>query len=213
MTVTKTVLFGGSFDPIHIGHTTVAESAMNFIEAQKLIFIPVSRSPLKHTDPYATAQQRLDMISLAIKNKPQFEVSDFELKRPAPNYTIDTVKHFIQSFDKTDNTVQIHLLIGADCVNELDRWHRITELIRLCELRVMYRAGFAKPDFSRLIQLLGHKQVEKLTQNVVPVPLVDISSTEIRKAIAAEKDVTDLLDKPVTEYIKQHRLYKKTNVI
>ena len=111
----KIILFGGSFDPIHRGHIIVAKSASRQIVADKVVFIPTRRSPHKELFPSAGNKARLDMISIAISAENTFQVSDFELHRPDPSYTIDTIRFFRQNFP--DDT-QFYWLIGADMLAE-----------------------------------------------------------------------------------------------
>jgi nicotinate-nucleotide adenylyltransferase len=135
----RIIMFGGTFDPVHLGHTTVASAAADYIEADKIIFIPAKRSPLKEALPRASDIDRLNMLSLAIKNRKYFEVSDYELSKPAPSYTLDTVKHFKSIYG---NEFSFYWLVGADSINDLIYWYGITELIDLCNLSMMYRAEY-----------------------------------------------------------------------
>ncbi len=201
----KIALFGGTFDPIHLGHTAVAEDAARNIGAEKIIFIPAKRSPLKGFLPKANDTHRLKMISLAISEKKNFESSDCELKKPAPSYTLDTVRQFKNEFS---DGVLIHWLIGADSIADLTYWHKIVELIDACILTTMYRAGCAPPDFTKFEPQWGPQRVEKLQQNVIQTRLIDISSTEIRDRLAADRDVNDMLCPSVAEYIGKHGLYR-----
>jgi len=107
----KIALFGGTFDPVHVGHTTVAGEAREHIGAEKVVFVPAKRSPLKGFLPQANDTDRLAMISLAIAADARFEVSDYELRKPAPSYTLETVRHFQQVYAEA---VSIYWLIGAD---------------------------------------------------------------------------------------------------
>lgn len=202
----RIILFGGSFDPVHLGHTTVASAAVEYIKAAGLIFIPAKRSPLKGSLPKASDADRLKMLSLAIAGNKNFEVSDHELKKPAPSYTLDTVRHF-QSL--LGNEAVLYWLVGADSIDDLNYWHGITELIDECNLAMMYRAGFEKPDFSRFESVWGRKRVEKLQSNIIPTPLLNISSTEVRNRIATGKDVTQMLDNTVLSCIRKNGLYKQ----
>jgi nicotinate-nucleotide adenylyltransferase len=197
-------LFGGSFDPIHVGHTTVAVHAAERLNAQKTIFIPARRSPLKHARPRATDEDRLAMIECATANNGSFSVSDYELKRPAPSYTLHTVNHFREI---SPANTSIYWLMGADSVKDLPYWYGISELIRVCDLAVMYRAGFDPPDFSAFAPLWGEDQSALLQQNVVKTPLVDASSTEIRARLAQGNSVHGLLEPAVLAYIQEKRLY------
>lgn len=197
-------LFGGSFDPIHVGHITVAAHAAKQLRAQKVIFIPAKRSPLKHAQPCATDEDRLAMIECATRKYPSFLVSDYELKRPAPSYTLHTVRHFLAT---SPAGASIYWLLGADSVKELPYWHGINELMQACQLAVMYRAGIDPPDFSAFSSLWGKQQTALLQRNVIKTPLVHASSTEIRSGLARGEAVNEMLDPAVLAYIKEKRLY------
>ncbi len=201
----KIALFGGTFDPIHLGHTTVAEDAARRIGAEKIIFIPAKRSPLKGFLPKANDEHRLKMIALAIAGKKTFEAGDCELKKPAPSYTLETVRQYQAEYG---GDTLINWLIGADSVDDLAYWYKIVELIDTCILTTMYRAGCAPPDFTKFEPQWGPERVEKLRQNIIQTPLIDISSTEIRERLAAGRDVTGMISPSVFEYIRKHGLYR-----
>lgn len=201
----KIALFGGTFDPIHIGHITVASYAAEYIGAVKTIFVPVKLSPLKNFSPKASDTDRMKMASLAISENKKFELSDYELKKSDTNYTLDTVKYFQAQFG---GEAAIYCLIGADNLGDLTRWYKINELVDTCNLSLMYRAGYAQPDISRLVESLGQERVDKLQKNIIQTPLINISSTEIRKRLATGEDTTDLLCPLVADYISEHNLYQ-----
>jgi len=202
----KVILFGGTFDPVHLGHTTVADYACNYINAEKTIFIPAKRSVLKDFAPKANDQQRYEMLALAIKENNKFILSDYEIKKAKPTFTLDTVKHFKNQLDKQ---YDLYWLIGADAINDFPLWYKVQELIDACNLCLIYRAGFAKPDFGNFKNQWGTKRVEKMQKNIIETPLIDISSTEIRKLSAQNKDVTNMLHPSVAEYIKKHNIYSQ----
>ena len=201
----KIALFGGTFDPIHLGHTTVAADAAAVIGADTTIFVPAKRSPLKGFFPKAGDSDRFKMISLAIAQNKNFKVSDCELKRPQPSYTLETVRQFQGEYG--DDTI-IYWLIGADSIDELQLWYGITDLIDECNLATMLRAGSESPNFARFEGIWGSERIEKLQRNVIQTSLVDISSTEIRSRLAAGSDVSDMLHPDVADYIHQHGLYQ-----
>ncbi len=201
----KVILFGGTFDPIHIGHTDVAVEAAEHIGAEKIIFVPAKRSPLKGTLPKAGGADRFAMIALAIADNKKFELSDYEMRSPEPSYTLQTVRQF--QADYGSNTL-IYWLVGADSIDDLSHWYGITELIDRCNLSVMYRAGYNPPDFTRFQTVWGPRRVEKLQQNIIQTSLIDISSTEIRNRIATGQEVADMLHPLVADYIHKHNLYK-----
>ena len=201
----KIGLFGGTFDPVHLGHTAVVAAAVKHIGAERAIFIPAKCSPLKSIKPVASDGERLEMIKLAIADLPNFEASDYELRKEGPSYTIETVKYFKEQYG---GDVSIYWLMGSDVIEELVYWYKVTELIDLCNLSVMYRAGFPAPDFSIFSEVFGEARIKKLQQNVIPTPLVDISSTEIRRRLPQGLDVGNMLSGAVVEYINSHGLYK-----
>jgi len=208
MTERRIALFGGTFDPIHLGHARVAEAAAREIEAQKVIFIPAKCSPLKGFAPHASDEDRLRMIELTIADQDIFVVSDCELHRPAPSYTLDTVRHFKKEYGPE---ATVHWLLGADSVKDLVHWHRIEELIDECTVTTMQRAGYGAPDFDPFEPAWGAERIRTLKRNVVQSPLVDISSTEIRKRLRTGENVTGMLHPNVIEYINERGLYRETH--
>jgi nicotinate-nucleotide adenylyltransferase len=201
----KIALFGGTFDPIHLGHTAVAAAAAEHIGAEKIVFIPAKRSPLKDSFPEAGDGDRLAMIALAIADNEKFQLNDYELRKPEPSYTLETVRRFQADYG---GKALIYWLIGADSIYELSRWYGIVELIDACILCVMFRAGCKPPDFAKFKDIWGAARVEKLQRSIIRTPLIDISSTEIRNRLAAGRDVTDMLAPQVADYIRKHGLYR-----
>ena len=201
----KIALFGGTFDPIHLGHTTVAADAVEMIGAEKTIFVPAKRSPLKGFFPKAGDSDRLRMISLAIALNKNFQVTDYELQKPDPSYTLETVRKFQGEYG--DDTI-IYWLIGADSIDELTLWYGITELIDECNLATMLRAGSKAPNFAKFEDIWGSERIKKLQRNVIETSLVEISSTEVRNRLAVGRDVSDMLHPDVADYIHQRGLYQ-----
>jgi len=149
-----------------------------------------------------------EMLSLAIKGHENCEIGDYELKRPSPSYSIDTIRYYKSLYG--DN-ILLYWLIGSDSIEQLNQWHEITSLIDECNLVTMYRAGYKKPDFSKYKTLWGTERINKLEKNIIQTPLINISSSQIRQAIAEGKDVTKILHPDVAEYIAKHGLYKLKN--
>jgi nicotinate-nucleotide adenylyltransferase len=204
MTSQGLILFGGSFDPVHQGHLTMAAFAMRYLNAEQLIFIPAARSPLKTSAPVASGQHRMDMVRLAIEGLNCYQVSDCELIRTQPSYTIDTISQFR---DQYGPTVPLYWLVGADALSELARWSRIEELLDLCRICILYRAGFDIPSLQGLEGQLSPGHIQQLARDVIPTPLVDTSSTQIREKIAHGRDVDTLLPPAVWEFILKNGLY------
>lgn len=204
----KIALFGGTFDPIHLGHTEVANVALQRLDADEAIFIPAKRSPLKGRGPTASDNDRLAMIALATESNERFRVSDCELRRSAPSYTLDTVNQFR---DELGPKTAIYWLLGADSVADLVHWYRPEELIDACHVAVMYRGGYERPSFEKYLSRWGRQRVEKLQNDVIETPSIDISSTEIRRRLAAGEDVSKMLHPQVATYIRKQNLYARAS--
>ncbi len=200
----RIILFGGTFDPVHLGHTTVAAFAAEKIGADEVVFIPAKRSPHKNVFPVASGASRVEMLRLAIAGNAKFSVSSCELERRDPSYTFETVLMFAARYGPDR---QLYWLVGADAVGDLARWHRAREVLDMCNLCVMYRAGYPEPDFAAL-ECLGAERVEKLGKHALAAPLVDISSTEIRRKFGVGGNVTGLLSPAVLDYIEKNGLYR-----
>jgi len=198
------ILFGGSFDPIHNGHLAVASYAFDHLGADRLIFIQARRSPHKTDLPTADGAARLAMIRRAIAGREGFDVSDCELKRAAPSYTLDTVFQFR---DQTCGAAEIFWLVGADVIGDLAQWYRVEELLGQCRLCIMYRGGLPRPDLTQLIFAFGAERVRQLEKDMLPTPLIDVSSTDVRSRLAAGKPVEALVPASVQDYIRQNALY------
>jgi nicotinate-nucleotide adenylyltransferase len=200
----KVLLFGGSFDPIHNGHTIVACHAVEHVGADELVFIPAHRSPHKQLFPGASAFERLVMIELAIAGEKMMCVSDCEINRDPPSYTIDTA-HFFRGLYGDD--AELCWLVGGDVLEDLPRWYRIRELLDECTVCLMLRPGFDTLQLDRFSDVFGQEQVEKLKRNIILNPLIDISSTEIRRRVEAGEDISKMVHPAVAAYIKEHSLY------
>jgi nicotinate-nucleotide adenylyltransferase len=205
MTKRKIALFGGTFDPIHLGHTTVAANAAKQIGAEKTIFIPAKCSPMKKVSPHASDNDRLQMVTLAIADNKNFYVSDYELRKSEPSFTLETVRYF--QAEHTSDT-SIYWLAGADSINDLPNWYEIEKLLDQCNLCIMRRAGCKQPDFSGFENIWGPERIKKLQRNIIQTPLIDISSTQVRNRLAAGLDATDILPPAVADYILKYNLYK-----
>jgi nicotinate-nucleotide adenylyltransferase len=205
MTQRPIALFGGTFDPIHLGHTGVALAAAAQIGAERVIFVQARCSPLKGFAPHASDADRLAMIELAIAGNDLLGVSDCELRRPAPSYTLETVRLFKKQFGPDR---LIHWLLGADTVNDLVHWYKILDLIDECHLTTMQRGGYEMPDFGRFEPIWGLQRVAKLKHDVIQTPRIDVSSTRVRQHLAAGESVEGMLHPAVIEYTRQHGLYR-----
>jgi nicotinate-nucleotide adenylyltransferase len=180
-------ILGGSFDPIHHGHLILARAAKEELGLDRIVFVPANKSPHKAETKPATAEDRLKMVQLAIQGEEGFEASDIELKRPAPSYTIDTLRELT----KLHPEVELVLLIGADNAAKFDTWREPQEIRRLAEIAVLDRAGSSAEQ--------GWPVVRRL---------IDISSTDIRARVAGGRSIRYLTPDSVCDYITAHGLYR-----
>ena len=188
----NTVFFGGSFDPIHLGHLHIAHEALRAIQGNaKLIFIPAAKSPGKSA-PVASPEQRQEWIAASIKNT-AFEMWDIELKRPSPSFTVDTLEE-ARSLGATPN--QSYWLMGADAYANFPHWKQPERIRELCRIIVMSRPGSQ-------IQLLDPKDI---LIKITPHPA---SSTAIRAALAQGELPQNALPAPVEESLKNLILLSK----
>jgi len=201
----RIALFGGTFDPVHSGHLNSATGVLDALRLDKLIFVPNKVSPLKRDQPVTPGHHRLEMVRLAIGHDRRLGVSDYEVNRPPPSFTIDTVMHFRTEFG---HETDLFWIIGADSLGELAGWHRIEDLVETCQIVTVARPGWAAPDLTPLRALLGEGPIRKLRDHCLATPLTDVSSTAIRQRIQAGEPIGDLDPPAVAKYIEMHNLYR-----
>ena len=191
-------VLGGAFNPVHLAHLIIAEDVRQQMHLDKILFIPYSKPPHKDHDELIKAEDRLNMIKLAIEDNPYFEVSDIEIKRGENSltYTVDTLME-LREIHKAEQ-VKFYLLIGMDNLIELHTWKDPSKLFLLSEVVVINRPGY-------LIQNVKNDYNRKVT--FVPAPNIDISSTDIRFKIKEKKSIKYLVPKAVEEYIIKNKLY------
>lgn len=197
-------IFGGTFDPVHIGHLVMAQDALERFELDQVLWVPCKISPHKPGGSVASGDHRAAMLDLAVEGDPRLEVSRVELERGGVSYTIDTVR-FLQGLFPD---AQLVLIVGSDTLLDLTTWRAIDDLLDCCEVVTLARPGtdleLIKPsdlrfrDIEQAVQLLARSAVGHL---------IDISSTEIRMRLAEGLSIRYLVPDPVAMYIAEHRLY------
>lgn len=196
----RVLCFGGSFNPIHNGHLVCARAVAETLGFDRIILIPAAHPPHKPASAeFAEPQHRLAMCRLAAELQSQlFEADDIELRRPPPSYTIDTVRQ-LRQMRKWE---QVHWLIGADMLMYLPKWRDPQALLRETQFVVMRRPG-TEIDWNVLPPAyLG------LRYHVAEAPLMNVSSTDIRRRIATGKSIEYLVPPGVAGYIREHGLYR-----
>jgi nicotinate-nucleotide adenylyltransferase len=187
-------IFGGSFDPPHIGHLITAQSVLEIRRLSKIIFIPNGISPNKNYQRGASAEDRLNMLKLSIDDIPNFEISDVEIKSSDVSYTITTLRKFRSLYN------EIELIIGYDNLLEFSTWKEPEEIIKHAKLIVLRRNTNNNDEFK-----------DNFFQAAVFVdtPVIEISSTEIRRRVKNGLPIDYLVVAKVKEYIYKFNLYKE----
>lgn len=192
----KVGLFFGSFNPIHIGHLVIAEYMVEFTPLEQIWFVVSPRNPLKKKETLLNETHRIRMVRLAIEYDTRFKASSIEFDLPRPSYTINTLAHLNEKYPKIDFSI----ILGLDNVATLPKWKNYEALLKNCKLYVYPRVySEAEPP-----SLLKHP-------SIVPTeaPIVELSSTFIRKAISEGKTIKHMVPPQVGDYIKEMHFYKK----
>ncbi len=200
-------IFGGTFNPIHMGHLIMADEVCKRHHLSKIIFMPAYIPPHKYVDDLAEAQHRYEMIKAAIGNKSKFEVSGLEIIREGKSYTIDTIQEILNHYGEDS---EIFLIMGADSLNELELWKEIKKLSQLCHFVIVNRPGFKTEASARLVEIIGSTSISDLERLRIEISPVDISSTNIRERVNDGVEIKGLVPECVEAYIKEHGLYSPT---
>lgn len=183
-------VFGGTFDPVHVGHLSIAQAALECVPLDRIIFVPARRSPLKERGPFAPEADRLAMLRLATAGEPRFAVSTAELDRPGASYTVDTLEQLA-------GEGELYLVIGADAARDFDRWQRAERIRELATLLVASRPGTPSPS-------------EQAGLTVFDAPCLDISSRELRARAARGRSLRYLVPDAALQHLDARGLYRPT---
>lgn len=195
-------ILGGTFDPVHYGHLIIAEAVREGFNLDKILFIPSGQPPHKDNSKVSSAVHRFSMLKAAIETNPCFDVSRIEVEREGYTYTVDTLT---QLRDKFGRSVKLYFIIGADIVPELITWKEFKKVFDLCEFIAVLRPGNDITEFNTEIDRLKSEYMARI--HTIEVPLIDISSTEIRKKVCGKKSIKYLVPDSVETYIKNHGIY------
>ncbi len=197
-------IFGGSFDPVHLGHLWIAEAAKETLALSELRWIPAAQSPLKAGGPTASGSQRMTMLQLALAGMENTVVDDRELKRGAVSYTVDTLSELQRELPKAE----LVLIIGSDSLATMQQWHQPEKLLEMTTLAVVRRGGEPEPDFSVLRGLVDTERIDWFRRCVIPMPLIEISSSELRERIAQGRSIRFRTPRAVEAFIRAEELYR-----
>jgi nicotinate-nucleotide adenylyltransferase len=208
----RTLIFGGTFDPPHRAHVELPQAAARELGCEKVVYVPAAINPLKsgpdHPRP-TPAQDRLAMLRLALRDVPHVEISELELNRKGPSYTIDTLRA-LRSNPSTSVPPDLFLLIGADQALDFHRWRDWQEIIKLARPAVMLRPPWTLDGFtSALCQRYSPDESQQwLDRTLRTLPVLDITATDIRRSLRDGQPVTGMLASGVESYIRTHHLYQ-----
>jgi nicotinate-nucleotide adenylyltransferase len=187
-------IFGGTFDPIHVGHLIVAEMARSMLPLDRIVFVPARIPPHKGSGP-ADPDHRLRMTQLACHDNPAFEVSDLELRRDGPSYTVETLRDLRE---RNPDGTELYLLMGADSARDLESWKDHRVLLEEATVVVLTRAGVRSSDLPERVSRCA---------TLLPTPVIEISSSDIRRRVRDGGSIRYLVTDPVESYVRSERLY------
>ena len=191
-------VFGGTLDPIHVGHFAAIQAARERLDLDHVLLVPAGSPRLKERRPEASATHRLEMARAAASQRPGVLVSDIEVRRPGPTYTVDTLEALAAGR-------RLFLLLGADALRQIGLWHRPRRVLQLAQVAVFARPGQPDPGLDALDALEAGAGAAAV---VIDGPLLDVSSTEVRRRVREGLSIADLAPGPVARYIEDHGLYR-----
>ena len=190
-------IFGGTFDPPHVAHSILANEVREQIDLDKIIFIPTGNPPLKNEDFVSSPIHRLNMARIAFEKDNYFEISDIEIKKSnEKSYMINTLQKLAEEYK--NDLVKLYLIIGIDNLIDFPKWKEPDKIFSICEVLVMFRPGYLvkkiTPEYSAKVKYID-------------VPLLEISSTSIRKKVENKESIKYLVFPEVENYILNNKLY------
>lgn len=194
-------VLGGTFDPPHYGHLVAAQEAHWQLNLDKVLFLPAHQNPLKRDEPISAPAHRLAMVECALDNVREMEVSDLDLDRAPPSYTVDVLRILRREYAAD---TEWYFLGGADLVPELASWHQPEAVLELATLVAIVRPGWSQPDLDALARDLP---ASRGRVRLLRPPGVDISSTQIRERVQRGQPIRYLTPPAVEAYIRTHNLY------
>lgn len=200
---TKLGIFGGSFDPVHLGHTSLALDAMEQAGLEKVIFVPAKQQPFKLEKKTAPGADRLNMLQLALAGKPGLEISEYELNEDRISYTFLTMRAMRKRFG---NDVKLYFITGTDAFLNIERWKEAPEMLTEYAYLIGTRPGYKTAELDACIDRVARDYNTEVRR--VDNTQIDVSSTEIRSRMEAGLPAGDLLSAEVERYIREHGLYR-----
>ena len=206
-------LFGGTFNPVHFGHLRIATELAEQLQVESIRMMPCAFPPHRE-EPEVSGQQRLEMLQLAIGQHAVLQADDIELQRPAPSYTVDTLRLMRE---QVGTQIPLFLCIGMDALNGLDGWHEWQRIEDYCHIVVSSRPGFSEPQSGPLAEWINQRRCDNLAAlkqsahggiYFCELTMLAISSTSIRKKVSDGENIGFLTPDAVVDYIRQQHLYE-----
>lgn len=194
-------VFGGSFDPVHLGHLILAEQCRQHAQLDEVWFLPAATPPHKQQRELASPQQRVEMLELAVSGQLAFRVSRMEIDRGGISYTVDT----LMEIQAQQPDAQLFFLMGADSLNEFPTWRDPQRILQLATPLVVSRGGEPEPDLESLASFTAANPLAAIQ---IRMPVLEISSSTIRQDVAAGRSIRYRIPRAVEQYIATHGLYQ-----
>ena len=196
-------LFGGTFDPVHYGHLILAEFCRQQCRLDKIWFLPTAVPPHKCDRECSPVETRIKMLELAVAGNEHFAVNRYEADRGGVNYTVDTLNHFRTQMPDAE----LFFLMGADMLLDLPNWRDSSLVCELATVVSVRRGGQPEPDFASLAEIAPDERIEEFRRHQVEMPVIEISSTNIRERIRLGLTIRYLTTPAVEQFISSHGLY------
>jgi nicotinate-nucleotide adenylyltransferase len=197
-------VFGGTFDPVHLGHLILAEHCREQARLDQVLFIPAARPPHKLERELTRFEQRVEMLTLALSGQPAFRIDELERDRTGPSYTYQT----LEELQTREPGAELFLILGADSLAELHLWYQPRRILELATLLVVPRPGSPTVGSAALRERLKLPGEARLALEVVQAPLIDIASRDVRQRLGQGRSVRYLLPRAVEAYIADKGLYR-----
>ena len=197
-------IFGGSFDPIHYGHLLLAETCREACRLDQVWLVPAAVPPHKQDRSLTNSRQRVEMLQLATGGHEELLVSTIEVDRGGVNYTVDTLTEIQHQLPDA----ALFLLMGADSLNDLPNWRQPGEILERAVPIVVRRGGSPEPDFDVLRPLTSGERLAEIRRHQVEMPIIALSSTEIRQCVGDGRSIRFRTPRAVERYIETHGLYR-----
>lgn len=199
----KIGIYGGSFDPIHLGHVNIAFEILQIHGLDEVWFCPAAINPHKMEGSTASAIDRLNMLNLVLAETPFFKVLTLELDRKGPSYTVDTLRELVYSQQNQSDPDQYFFIMGDDAIKNFHKWHHAEEIVNLVPLLIGQRMSRVDPnDLNGSAAIIG-----AIKSGLTPTRVMEISSSEIRHRLSNKMYCGHLLQAKVLDYILSHHLY------